>query len=230
MLMKINVMQTLDFENVTNASHAQEGDLRGPLKQVYGLPEDNKSDLFDMATGESFRPGCVIAAHIFQYRWQRFLPTLSTFTDINDLYNGLFLYKPVKWAFDRAKLCIQTTKTGAMTFHLLDQGLCDVKLTDKAATLRKVAKHERPFVGREITLQTTFGDLNGQDVQFPPGSKMRPSRQLLALHAYAAWLTFTSLNPNSQVTPPGYSVSEDESTGDALNYIIEEWTKKLNTL
>ena len=115
--MKINVMQTLDFENVTNASHAQDGDFREPLKEVYGFSDnEKKSDLWDMATGEYFCPGCVIAAHIFQYRWQRFLPILSSFTDIHDVHNGLLLYKPVEWAFDQAKLCIQVNKTGAMTF------------------------------------------------------------------------------------------------------------------
>jgi len=230
MLMKINLMQALDFENVTNASHARDSGFKDRLKSEYGLPESSKSGMFDMATGKCFHPGCVITAHIFQYRWRRFLPILSSFADINDTSNGLLLYKPVEWAFDRAKLCIEINNMDTMAFHLLDQGIRDVKLTDQATTLRKGAKHERELVGIEIDLQTKFGDLDGQKVQFPPDSTMRPSRRLLALHAYAAWLTFKSLNPDSPTRPPGYSVSEDEAMGDALNHIIDEWKQKLSAL
>ena len=53
-----------------------------------------------------------------------------------------------------------------MTFRLLDQQiLCDVKLADKASELRnlKAGEHEHEPVGSasEVTLQTTFGDLDG---------------------------------------------------------------------
>jgi hypothetical protein len=228
------MMQTLDFGNVTNASHEGEGDFEDPLKEAYGFSYKDKSDLWDMATGEYFRPGCVIAAHIFQYRWRRYLSTFSGLTNIHDVRNGLFLYMPVEWAFNRAKLFIQVNKTGALTFRLLDQGLRDVKLADKASELvRMEGERERAPVGRGVTHQTTFGDLDGQDVHFPPNSKMRPSKRLLALHAYATWLTFTGLNPDSQVAAPVYNfnVSEDGlgSTADAFN-IIDEWKKNLSAL
>jgi hypothetical protein len=40
----------------------------------------------------------------------------------------------------------------------------------------------------EGSLQTTFGDLDGQLLQFPPDVMLRPSKWLLGLHAVAAWL------------------------------------------
>lgn len=227
--MKLNMMQTLDFEKVTNASASdtREGsNFKDSLKEAYGFsPSDKKGNLWDMATGEYLRHGCVIAAHIFQYRWRKFLPILSSFKDINDVQNGLLLYKPVEWAFDRAKIFIEVNDTDKMTFRLLDQSLRNIKLTDKASELRKEAKFERSLVGNEVTLLKTFGDLDGQEVRFPPNSEKRPSRRLLALHAYAAWLAFTSLNPSSQAAAPVYNVSEDEATKHTLHHIIAEWQK-----
>jgi hypothetical protein len=228
-LMKLNMMQTLDFEKVTNASASdiREGsNFKDSLKEAYGFsPSDKRGDLWDMATGEHLRHGCVIAAHIFQYRWRKFLPILSSFKDIHDVQNGLLLYKPVEWAFDRAKIFIEVNDADKMTFRLLDQSLRNVKLADKASELRKEAKIERSPVGAEVTLQKTFGDLDGKDVQFPPNSEKRPSRRLLALHAYAAWLAYTSFNPDSEAAAPIYNISEDEATKHTLNHIISEWRK-----
>ena len=45
-------------------------------------------------------------------------------------------------------------------------------------------------------------------------------------HAYAAWLTFSSINPNFKGAAPAYNVSEDEPTLDAMKYIIDEWLNK----
>lgn len=230
-LTRISMMQTLNFDNVTNVSNnsARES-FKTPLKAAYGFFDSStRSDLWDMSTGQCLRHGCVIAAHIFQYRWRLFLSILSDFKDINDARNGLLLYKPVEWAFDRAKIFIEVTKTGAMTFRLLDQSLRNVKLTDKAMELRKEGKQERPLSGSEVNLQETFGDLDGRSLQFPPDSNMRPSKRLLALHAHAAWLTFTSLNPKSEVKAPSYNESDDERTAHSLNHIINEWKKSLQS-
>jgi hypothetical protein len=172
----------------------------------------------------------VIASHIFQHRWRLTLPFLSQILDIkdvNDVRNGLFLYKPVEWAFDRAKIFIEMneTVTGSMLFRLLDQDLRDVKLADKASELRMEGKRERPPVGREASLQTTFGDLDGQNLHFPPNSDMRPSKRLLAIHAYAAWIKFMDSCPFAKVAAPLYKNDLEDGLGsiaDAFSSIVDE--------
>jgi hypothetical protein len=52
------------------------------------------------------------------------------------MHNGLLLYKPVKWAFDWAKICVEVKPGDPMTFCLLDQDLCDIQLAEKACELR----------------------------------------------------------------------------------------------
>jgi hypothetical protein len=222
----INVMQILDFENVTAASGSRDGTAPGfksLLKREYGQPE--WGDLFDMATGEHLRHSSVVAAHIFQYRWRKFLSLLSSLKGIDDACNGLLLYKPVEWAFDRAKLCIEVNSAGRMTFRLLDQDLRDIKLACKARSLRIAAKRDGELVGRENNLQTTFGDLDRRDVRFPTGSAMRPSKRLLALHAYAAWLTAQTRTPGSDIPAPECDALDDEKTGQAFKFFIDEWVK-----
>jgi hypothetical protein len=133
--------------------------------------------------------------------------------NINDPCNGLLLYKPVEWAFDRAKLCVEI-KDGCMRFLLLDQSLKNMKLTDKAKNLQSNCNnHGNGLIPGEEKIQTTFGDLDRRPLYFPPGSRMRPSTRLLALHAHAAWLE--TCRSGSKILPPIYNSSEDDAlSGD----------------
>jgi hypothetical protein len=167
----INVMQILDFENITAASGNRDGtalSFKSLLKCEYGQPE--WGDLFDMATGNIF--------DTVVWWWHIFSSTgggSSLLKGIDDTCKGLLLYKPVEWAFDCTKLCIEVNSVNRMTFCLLDQDLHYVKLACKACSLSVAAKHNGELVGRENNLQTTFGDLDGQDMQFPTGSVRQPS-------------------------------------------------------
>jgi hypothetical protein len=219
--MRDNIMQSLDFDDVTIALQSQEltaAEFKDVMKQVYDQPEGHKN-LFDMATGVQLPHGAVVASYIFQWRWRRSLSTFTTFTDINDTRNGLLLYKPVDWAFGRGVLCVEISG-GCMSFRLLDPTLKNVKLTDMASNLRNQCKH--PNNCDEVDLPTTFGDLDGRKVFFPPNSTMRPSQRLLALHAYTSWL-HTSRRLNSNIAPPTYDVSEDEDTKTRIKVVVDLW-------
>lgn len=229
-------MQILDFDAVTVASKAQDSEtvenFKTVLKKAYGQ-SGNDGTLFDMATGVQLPHSTVVAAHIFQRRWHKYLSSLSEFTNIDDARNGLFLYKPVEWAFDRAKLCIEL-KDGNMTFRLLDPGLKDIKLTDMASELRVKGKREGTPRGAEVSLQTTFGDLDGRKPYFPAESKIWPSKRLLCLHAYASWLFASGGKPDSMIIPPfnevvdhDDDVSGDKVTKEALRDIVDQWRARL---
>lgn len=165
------------------------------------------------------------------------MPSFSSIEDIDDPENGLLLYKPVQWAFDRAALCIEI-KEGDFTFRLLDSRLRPIKLSDKADELRRLRKSNGDGEEGEedddadANLSMTFGDLDGTEVSFPPGCPMRPSKRLLSLHAYAAWLYADAIAPNSKILPPNYDmsiVSEDELTqNNFLREFVSQWRAEAN--
>ena len=172
-------------------------------------------NLDDMATGEKFRHASVIGSHIFQCRWRRALPFLTSFTDIDDPRNGLLLYKPVEDAFDRARLCIEV-KDEKMTFRILDKTLRKKKLACRAEELRSTSSVKIPSTPLKDTLQTTFGDLDGQELHFPEGSSIRPSKRLLALHSRASWIFAKKNYEMDDTTCPEISLSDDGKTEAAF--------------
>ena len=152
----------------------------------------------------------------------------TNLTDINDVRNGLLLYKPVEWAFDRAKLCVEVDSEGRMTFRLLDPMLADISLVDKACTLRKDAGRGNEPLEREQTLRVTFGMLNGQPLKFPDGVEARPSTRLLRLHATVATLAARRQNPHLEIPDMKFDTSGDETTFRAINALrISEWQSSM---
>ena len=89
-----------------------------------------------MATGDSFPHEDVGVTHIFQPSWWKFLPLLTSPMNIDDVANGLMLYKPVAWAFKWGKLCIKVDAQGRMSFRLFDHDLCYVSMASKARALQ----------------------------------------------------------------------------------------------
>jgi hypothetical protein len=148
--------------------------------------------------------------------------------DIDDLRNGLLLYKPVEKAFDAAKLCIEVNPEGKMTFHLFDEDLRDLELADYACRLRKQANCGDRRLEAEEDLHITFGDLDGQEVYFPNGVEMRPSKRLLAVHAVAAHWVAKDMALDHQITDVQFDTSDDESVEMAIkNISILKWRENL---
>jgi hypothetical protein len=63
------------------------------LKHAYHQPDEG--DLFDMATGKHLYYSTVVAAHIFQHKWQNELSQFTSLANINDACKGLLPYKLV---------------------------------------------------------------------------------------------------------------------------------------
>jgi hypothetical protein len=227
--MSSNFSQALNFENASVASEGrakEQPSFKAQLKAIYYPANDDH--LFDMATGEHLKHSTVIAAHIFQHKWQRKLSWFTNLTDINDVRNGLLLYKPVEWAFDRAKLCIETNSKGEMTFRLLDPTLHGTKLVDQACLLRDEAHRGNKPSESEKGLHVTFGDLHGQPVKFPEGVETRPSKRLLALHAIAAQLAARKMDPHDKSSDMLFDTSGDLTTLKAIKAIqITKWQADL---
>lgn len=216
----------LNFEDATAASQSRtpaQAEFKRRLKLEYHQPVNG--NLFDMATGTSLPHGSVIAAHIFQHKWGKALLQFTSMTNINDPCNGLLLYKPVEWAFDRAKICVEVKSGDKMTFRLLDEDLRDTLLVDKACHLRdERGGGNQPPKGEE-NLRMTFGDLDEQPLKFPEGTVMRPSKRLLGLHAASARKTAQAREPLRRIKEVAYDTSDDETTKNAIT--ILQWRKEV---
>jgi HNH endonuclease len=221
-----NLIARLSFENATVASRSradEQGKFKRLLKREYHQPEIG--NLFDMATGTSLPHGSVVASHIFQHKWEKELSQFTSLTDIDDPCNGLLLYKPVEWAFDRAKICVEVKSGDKMTFRLLDEDLRDTLLADKACSLRDERGCGNKRLKEEENLRMTFGDLDEQPLKFPEGTVMRPSKRLLGLHAVAARKTAQVRNPLRRIEEVAYDTSDDETTKNAITVL--QWRKEV---
>jgi hypothetical protein len=200
--MHLSLKKIFDFKNTTVASQSRwnlQFTFRNDLKTQYNQLDDG--NLFNIATGLCLLYTIIVAVHIFQYRWQDSLSQFTTLTNINNIHNGLLLYKPVEWAFDQAKLYIEVNskKDMEMTFHLLNQDLYDIQLTDKSCEIQCNHGYGNGHLEAEYNLEMTFGNLNGQLLKFSMSVTMWPSKQLLGLHANAAQLTAQNRTSNTKL-------------------------------
>ena len=227
--MTMTLKDALKFESISAASQGRknmQNAFRSSLKESYDQPDDGL--IFDMATGRRLPYTVVVAAHIFQHKWRDRLPQLTLLDNIDDMRNGLLLYKPVEKAFDAAKLCIEVNPEGKMTFRLFDEDLRDLKLAEYACQLRKQANAGDRCLKEEEDLYITFGDLDGQEVHFPDGVEMRPSKRLLAVHAVAAHWIARDRALDRKIPDVQFDASDDESTNLAIkNISILKWRESL---
>jgi hypothetical protein len=54
---------------------------------------------------------------------------------IDDVRNGLLLFKPIEWAFDTSQLCFKLDPFNDFVPHLLNNNLKEMKLIDKLREL-----------------------------------------------------------------------------------------------
>lgn len=135
----------------------------------------------------------VIAAHLLKREWDDLSRQLADVDDVDDVRNGLLLYKPLEWAFDTSRLAfVWDGARGAFVAHVLDPNILDVRLVDKAKAVLK----ERHKTGDEDVLRDRcFRDVHGTALVLPLG--FSPWRRCLCLHAHLArdealrrkWLT-----------------------------------------
>lgn len=120
----------------------------------------------------------ICAAHLFRHSNEYFAEDLLGFKDINDVRNGLLLYKPIQEAFDHGQLSFVYDKES-------DEYHC--RLWDDAIKQMVVLRNISQRLQRKIApndLQLTFGDLEGEPLAFR--NLNRPFRRCLTLQARIA--------------------------------------------
>lgn len=58
-----------------------------------------------MLTSEALPSKTVIATHLYKSSWAVLVELALGFSDIDDVRNGLLLWKPIEHAFDTAQMC-----------------------------------------------------------------------------------------------------------------------------
>lgn len=83
----------------------------------------------------------VIAAHIFKHAWAEFVERWMGFSDIDDVRNGMLLFKPIEHAFDHGKLCLMEDRGDSLVCRLIDPAL---KNTGLLAYMREMDRQAGP--------------------------------------------------------------------------------------
>ncbi len=124
----------------------------------------------------------VIAAHLLKREWDYLSRELADVEDVDDVRNGLLLYKPLEWAFDTSRLVfVWDGARGSFVAHVLDPTILDVQLVDKAKAVLK----ERYKTGDEAILgDRCFRDVHGNALVLPLA--FSPWRRCLCFHAHMA--------------------------------------------
>jgi hypothetical protein len=143
----------------------------------------------------------VIGAHLFKREWSYLAKEVLDIDDVDDIRNGLLLYKPLHWAFDSGRIAFVLVG-GAFVVRLLDFNIRGLSLHAKAAQLlcklpeqqaQQLAKLERDWPLPEAL--STFGALHDARLALPAG--FCPWRRCLCFHALVSrqqavrngWLT-----------------------------------------
>jgi hypothetical protein len=124
----------------------------------------------------------VIAAHLLKREWDYLSRELADVDDVDNVRNGLLLYKPLEWAFDTSRLVfVWDGARSSFVAHVLDPNILDVRLVDKAQAELK----ERHKTGDEAILgDRCFRDVHGIALVLPLA--FSPWRRCLCFHAHLA--------------------------------------------
>ncbi|DBB00070.1 TPA: hypothetical protein ACH3X1_013926 [Trebouxia sp. C0004] len=156
--------------------------LKGRLKAAYGKTVQGK--LVCMLTSEALPSKTVIAAHLYKSSWAVFVELALGFSDIDDVRNGLLLWKPIEHAFDTAQMCFTyDTHSNSFVARVLNSALLTEKLSSYGQRVMG-ASWAAPSSARAMTL--TFADIDKEALSFPLGCEVRPYRRVLCYQARLA--------------------------------------------
>ncbi|KAE8994111.1 hypothetical protein PF010_g10397 [Phytophthora fragariae] len=141
----------------------------------------------------------VAAFHLFFRNKPEIIKKIMGFDDVDDVRNGLLLFKPLMYVFDRNRVSfIYYKDSDQFRLKVLDKSLLGERLFEKLSSKQReilLGRNKLPqnwedggewvVPGTGFSIQTTFGDVDGQALLFGP-TLQRPYRRCLCLQAVAA--------------------------------------------
>jgi hypothetical protein len=160
------------------------------LCKYYGGYDKTRKYIRCMVLDKFLPSKVVIASHLFRRSNEICANMFAVFDDIDDVRNGMLMFKPIKLAFDRLQLSfIKENGSDLFKIKLFDQDICDTKLID----IEVLNKEDRELVLGEILAKrchfnplVTFGALDGTTFKFP--TLNRPYNRCLNLQARLAYI------------------------------------------
>lgn len=154
--------------------------FRRSVKTEYGALQGRKC--WCLLTNAVLPSSTVISSHLFKWEWSEHVHLLG-FDDINDVKNGLPLWKPIEWAFDTSRLCFTFDKTfDKFIAKVMDPSILTKKLVDIGQEMMGPAWKWPPFPLTNLTFQ----DIDSRALEFDPGRPLRPYKRVLNFQARQA--------------------------------------------
>lgn len=152
-----------------------------------------------MLIDQLFPSKWVVAAHLLPRSKQHIAKMFLGIHDIYSVRNGLLLFKPIEWAYDRNYISFIVNEHNQYLLKVVDPNCYNVRIIDcfpsekeKDEFIREFSKQaeesDHPVCDHftKYDLQTTFGDLDGQSLAFSQNTKTRPYKRCLNLQAILA--------------------------------------------
>ena len=150
------------------------------VKAEYGALQGNKC--WCLLTNAILPSSTVIGSHLFKWEWAEYVHLLG-FEEINDVKNGLPLWKPIEWAFDTSRLCFTFDKTfDKFIAKIMDPSILTKKLVDIGQEKMGTDWKSPPFPLKNLTFQ----DIDNRALEFDPGRPLRPYKRVLNFQARQA--------------------------------------------
>ncbi|KAF0686803.1 Aste57867_21400 [Aphanomyces stellatus] len=168
-----------------------------------------------MLLGISFPASIVAGAHLFRRSNEYLSNCLMQISDIDDVRNGLLLFKPLEHAFDHFQISfIYDQRDDCFYLKLFDPSIANTPIINlmrdpnqMQVLMDAINRAKKPC---KFDPQTTFGDLDGMPLKLDKVN--RPYNRCLNLQAR---LAYTKAMKN-QVIDPGYNFNDFWSEGWSL--------------
>jgi hypothetical protein len=170
-------------------------DFKDNLCKFYGCYSRKKSWVRCMLLDVAFPKSLVIASHLFRRSNEYLSLVMMQISDIDDVKNGLLLFKPLEYAFDHFQISFIRDDTDAFRLKLFDpsiRGTCLIDFADRNGNKVFSAEQTRVLLSSvslskkpcRFDVRTTFGDVDGTALTFT--GLERPFYRCLNLQARVA--------------------------------------------
>ncbi|KAG1708294.1 hypothetical protein DVH05_024974 [Phytophthora capsici] len=225
------------FLNVPSTTPSRTQNLKKLLVKKYrcdcGKNKNGDATLLCMVLNVALPISVVMASHIFRREHDHLKGHFVQIADIDDVRNGLLLFKPIESAFDDLDISFLVDKHDRFTLKVFNSTIKTDLLVDwltkqqwKDLGGESLPTHWRtsksPIYAPnapQFNVLTTFGELDGKTLRFPRGSTLRPFRRCLY---YQAQLARTRAITQGWV-PDKYNFDDFSSEG----YTLDEKMKLL---
>jgi HNH endonuclease len=175
--------------NAPTTQSDRKADFKKDLCDHYNCHTKNgKHDWVRCMVLDTYFPSkLVTAAHLFRRSTEYLASMVMKIDDIDDMKNGMLLFKPLEKAFDHFQISFLSTGAGMGSFHLklFDNQLQNTKLVDFLTKNQKALLNSAVSKwGCKYRMDTTFEQVDGYPIAFK--NLHRPYNRCLNLQARIA--------------------------------------------